>query len=110
MNRLNYRQKLFFYYLRMIQRGQEAGFPRKGHQSPTEYANLLVERLKIAEQFDALPDDVTAEQMETEIDSLTQAFNEARYTQHSISSVQVENAGKNWRKIRRFLKPKAEVK
>jgi hypothetical protein len=110
MNRLNYRQKLFFYYLRMIQRGQEAGFPRKGHQSPTEYANLLVERLKIAEQFRALPDDVTAEQMETEIDSLTQAFNEARYTQHSISSVQVENAGKNWRKIRRFLKPKAEVK
>lgn len=82
---LNSKQKVFFYYLAMIRRSEEAGMPRKPWQTPDDFASTLEPNLPGAE-----PD----------IESMTQTFVEARYTQHGVNSDQVGHVQQAWEHIR----------
>ncbi len=87
--RLGPRQKIFFYYQTLIRRGGEKGIPRKTSQTPSEYAQALE---------NALPD------AEVDIDQLTGAFVEARYSRHDVLSEDANRVKNTWERIRRILR------
>ena len=88
---LDPRQKITFFYLAMIHRGAEKGIPRRPSQTPYEYASKLDE---------AVPD------AEEDIDTLTQAFIEARYSPHSVQAEQVNLVKSTWERLRKTIRKK----
>jgi hypothetical protein len=92
--RLTPRQKVYFYYLALIRRGSEQGIPRQPAQTPSEYARTLDQVLPTAED---------------DIDQLTDAFVEARYSRHSVGNEDANRVKKTWDKIRRALQGKDKL-
>ena len=89
--RLDPRQKITFFYLALIRRGGEKGLPRRPSQTPYEYASTL-ER--------ALPE------VEEDIDTLTQAFIEARYSPRPVQAEQVNLVKSTWERLRKTIRKK----
>jgi hypothetical protein len=86
---LSPRQKVFFYYHALLRRGEETGLSRQGSQTPEEYAATLERSLPT---------------IETEIDSLTEAFNEARYSRHAIETEDASMVKNYWEQIRKVFR------
>jgi hypothetical protein len=86
---LNPRQKVLFFYLAMIRRGSESGVPRRPDQTPSEYSSILEEKVS-----DVSP----------EVDGLTEAFSEARYSQHPVEEARAGQVKTYWERIRLKLK------
>jgi hypothetical protein len=89
LRRLSPRQKIIFYYLAMIRRGSERGLPRKPHQTPNEYAQILEQQLPVVDD---------------EVNSITGYFNEARYSRHTITNQHAGQVQKFWQRIRNALR------
>ncbi len=83
------RQRVLFFYLMMLRRGQESGMPRRPSQTPFEYAEKL--------EGD-LPD------VDEDLKSLTNAFVEARYSRHTITTERANLVQTYWNKIKRALR------
>jgi hypothetical protein len=92
---LDPRRQIYFYYLAMIRRGGEQGIPRKPSQTPAEYAAHLEQELPDARQ---------------DIDSITDAFIEARYSGREVDSQKANWVKEIWRRIRRALQGKPAEK
>ena len=90
---LDPRQRVFFFYLAMVRRGNEQGLARKPSQTPGEYAAALEKALPSAEQ---------------DIDALTDAFVEARYSRRPVRPEQADRVKDLWARIRRALQRKFE--
>lgn len=91
---LDPRHQIYFFYLAMIRRGGEQGLTRKPSQTPSEYAVTLEK---------ALPS--TGE----DIDSITDAFVEARYSRQQVDSRQADAVKAAWGRIRRALQRKVKA-
>jgi len=89
--RLSPRQKVYFYYLAFIRRGGEQGIPRQPAQTPAEYARTLDKALPTAEE---------------DIDQLTEAFIEARYSRHAVKYEDADRVKTIWERIRGVLRRK----
>jgi hypothetical protein len=89
LRRLNPQQRVYFFFLAMIRRGGEKGFPRKDSDTPYEYAN------KLEADFPEIDED---------IDSLTNIFVEARYTRVEIDDEKAGMVRRYWERIRRALR------
>ena len=89
--RLSPRQKVYFYYLAFIRRGGEQGIPRQPAQTPAEYARTLDKALPTAEE---------------DIDQLTEAFIEARYSRHAVKHEDADRVKTIWERIRGVLRGK----
>ena len=89
--RLSSRQKVFFYYHALLRRGNETGLSRINSQTPEEYANALEKSLPTVEE---------------EIGLLTDAFIEARYSQHAVQDEDVSQIKNYWEQIRRVFRGK----
>lgn len=89
IRKLNPRQRVYFYYLAMIRRGGEKGLPRKTAQTPYEYAVVLEE---------AIPE------VDEEVDSLTEVFIQARYSQKNLDEGRVSPVKHYWERIRGALR------
>jgi hypothetical protein len=89
---LDTRRQIYFFYLAMIRRGGEQGVTRKPSQTPSEYAAQLEQ---------ALPT------VEGDIDSITEAFVEARYSRQEVDRQKVNLVKETWERIRRALQNKA---
>lgn len=87
--RLSPRQKVIFYYLALIRRAREAGLPRQENQTPYEYARCL--SASLVEGKDG-------------VDTMTEAFIEARYSRHDIPAKAARQAESVWETIRQVLK------
>ncbi len=87
--RLNPRQKVIFYYLALVRRAKEAGLQRQEHQTPYEYATSLTTNLK---------------EEKANVDAMTEAFIEARYSRHNIPSKTARRAESIWETIRHVLR------
>jgi hypothetical protein len=85
---LDPRRRIYFLYLAMIRRGGEQGVTRKPSQTPSEYAVALEK---------ALPS--TAE----DIDAITEAFVEARYSRQEVDPRKADTVRAAWGRIRRAL-------
>jgi hypothetical protein len=88
---LDPRRQVYFFYLAMIRRGAEQGLARKPSQSPVEYA---------AQMEKALPAAVE------DIESITEAFVEARYSRQEVDSKKANAVKATWGRIRRALQEK----
>jgi hypothetical protein len=90
---LDPRRRIYFFYLAMIRRGAEQGLTRQPSQTPSEYAVTLEK---------ALPS--TSE----DIDTITGAFVEARYSRQEVDSGKEELVKETWGRIRRALQSKSK--
>lgn len=63
------RQRVILFYLRLVERGGEQGIPRGPAQTPYQYSQQLHRTLP---------------EVESELDGMTEAFLEARYSAHEV--------------------------
>ncbi len=89
---LDPRRRIFFFYLAMVRRGREQGWAREPSQTPAEYAVTLERALPAAGE---------------DIDSMTDAFVEARYSRHEVNSGKADLVKAAWARIRRALQSKS---
>jgi hypothetical protein len=90
---LDPRRQIYFFYLAMIRRGGEQGVTRKPSQTPSEYAATLEKALPSAEQ---------------DIESITEAFVEARYSRQDVDPGTVNRVKATWGRIRAAMQNKAK--
>jgi hypothetical protein len=85
---LSPRERVLYYYLSIVRRAGERGFPRRRSQTPYEYDALLEPNLPRAQQ---------------DMASLTQAFVEARYSCREIESGQAGQIQTHWQRVKAAL-------
>jgi hypothetical protein len=92
---LDPRRQVYFFYLAMIRRGEEQGVPREPSHTPAEYAGVLGDALPVAEE---------------DIDSITTAFVEARYSRRAVDAGKADSARATWGRIRRALQEQSRAR
>jgi hypothetical protein len=85
---LDPRRRIYFFYLAMIRRSDQQGLRRKPSQTPSEYAVTLEKDLPSVSE---------------DIDSITKAFVEARYSRHEVNAGKADIVKAIWGRIRRAL-------
>ncbi|MBN2117233.1 MAG: DUF4129 domain-containing protein [Anaerolineales bacterium] len=85
---LDPRRRIYFFYLAMLHHSDKQGLRRKPSQTPSEYAVTLERGLPSASE---------------DIDSITQAFVEARYSRRAVNSGEADLVKAIWGRIRRAL-------
>lgn len=90
---LDPRRRVYFFYLAMIRRGGEQGLKREPSQTPSEYASQLEK---------ALPSSTE------DINSLTDAFIQARYSRREVHAEDANIVKATWERIRQALLDKGK--
>jgi hypothetical protein len=85
------RERVRYFYLRMIGRAAEQGLVRPPHQTPSEFVQQLETHWPDAE---------------VDAEALTLAFLAARYDRRPIPSTDAQGAQKIWRRVMRALRSK----
>ncbi len=83
------RERALYYYLSVLRRAAEQGYPRGGSQTPYEYDADLGPEVPQAEE---------------ELDRLTETFVEARYSTHPIQLEQERRGRAAWKRVRTALR------
>lgn len=91
---LTAREKVVFFYLRLLARGKEHGLERRKSQTPIQYEHALEQ---------ALPE------VEPDVKGITASFLEARYSRHDLSEEEPERVKRWWSKIARALRRKSKT-
>jgi len=86
---LSPRERTLYYYLSILRRAGRQGYPRGESETPFEYETKLGPRVAEAE---------------SELDRLTQAFVETRYSTHEVDPQQEKHVRADWRKMRAALR------
>jgi hypothetical protein len=89
LRRLDPRQRVYYFYLALVRRGGERGLGRSASQTPYEYAARLEK---------ALPS------VDTDIESLTGTFVEARYSRRAVPMEKANLVKTTWERIRQALR------
>jgi hypothetical protein len=97
--RMDYRRQVIFYYLAMLRRAAEHGVPRSASQTPAEYSARLAKALESSELAALTP----SKDFDTDVTSLTDEFNKARYSRQSTSREDAGLARESWNHIRRMI-------
>jgi hypothetical protein len=92
---LDSRRRILFFYLAMIRRAAEQGLARKPSQTPSEYALTLEKALPSARE---------------DIDLITEAFVEARYSGVEIDVTKADAVKAVWGRIRTAFRMKSNSK
>jgi hypothetical protein len=87
--RLNNRQKVIFYYLALLRRADEAGLHRGDGQTPYEFKQSILPTMAEGEEA---------------VETLTNSFVEARYSQHDIPRETTGKIEGLWEAVRRRFK------
>jgi hypothetical protein len=85
---LSPRERVLYYYLSILRRADQQGLPRRPTQTPHEYYVSLEPSLPQAQQ---------------EMDVLTQAFVEARYSRHVVEPDWARRVQANWQRVKAAL-------
>ncbi len=91
LNALSPREQLRYFYLSTVRRASERGVEREGSETPLEYAQDLKENW---------PDS------ETDVELLTDAFLQARYSAEPIDKQDVNPVKQHWKRLRARLRPR----
>ncbi|MFW6063517.1 MAG: DUF4129 domain-containing protein [Chloroflexota bacterium] len=89
INALPPRQQVRYFYLSTVRRAEEKGVPRGGSETPAEYARHLKENWPEAGE---------------EIEALTGAFLEARYSRRDFETEELNPVKAIWRRVRSALR------
>jgi hypothetical protein len=79
------RERVLYYYLSIVRRAGQQGYPRQHHQTPREYQATLEPKLPEAHE---------------EMSALTQAFLEARYSKREIVLDQERTVRAQWERVK----------
>ena len=85
---LSPREQVLYYYLSIVRRAGRQGMPRGEGQTPAEYGAALAPRLPEAS---------------AELEDLTEAFVEARYSPHEVAPPHAGRARASWQRVRAAL-------
>ncbi len=85
---LSPRERVLYYYLSIVRRAGDQGFPRRRSQTPYEYDTLLEPNLPHSQQ---------------DMASLTQAFVEARYSRREIEPDHAGQIQTYWQRVKAAL-------
>ncbi|HTX90221.1 MAG TPA: DUF4129 domain-containing protein [Anaerolineales bacterium] len=88
LRRLPPRQKIFYYYMALLKRAGETSLPRSAEQTPYEYARRLGSNLEEGKEG---------------VQVLTDAFVEARYSQHDIPAEKASRTLSAWEALRHIF-------
>ena len=83
------REKILYYYLSLVRRAGQLGFPRRQAQTPFEYNKIFASHLPEAH---------------ADMDLLTEAFVEARYSPHAAEPAHAGRVRAAWHRVRAALK------
>jgi hypothetical protein len=86
---LSPRAQVLYYYLSVLRRADERGIPRRPAQTPDEYRARLGPSLPQAEE---------------EVNQLTDAFVEARYSRHTVEREQARRVRESWQRVKAALR------
>jgi hypothetical protein len=86
---LSSRDRVLYYYLSVLHRAGQQGFPRRPAETPDEYRATLGPKLPEAQG---------------EIDQLTRAFVEARYSRHTVEREDARRARASWQQVKAALR------
>jgi hypothetical protein len=100
LRRLSPRQRMIFFYLALVHRGSEHGYPRSDYQTPDQYSLSLVQSL----QTQAAAHNRSGIEVTQEITELTAQFVEARYSLHAVTEEKASLVQRCWEKILRALR------
>jgi hypothetical protein len=87
------REQILFYYLSLVRRAREGGFPRRPAQTPAEYTPTLNQHLP---------------ESRADIEALTAAFLEARYSAHPVEKSRVARVHAAWQRLRAALQQRKQ--
>ena len=90
---LDPRRQIYFFYLAMVRRGGEQGVSRQPAQTPAEYAVQLEKALPASKE---------------DVQSITKAFIEARYSRQEVDSNKAKWVKAAWARIRGAFQRKAK--
>ncbi len=82
------RERIRYFYLSTLRRSERQNLGRPPSATPQEYRNMLSKEVP---------------EITEELDELTQAFIEARYSEHPMSEEEASNVKEAWRQIKRLL-------
>jgi hypothetical protein len=86
---LSFRERVLYYYLSILKRAGQLGYPRHRTQTPYEYDAVLEPHLPQAQEEMAL---------------LTEAFVEARYSRHPVDGEYVRRVQADWEQVKAALR------
>jgi len=86
---LSPRERILYYYLSILRRAGQQGFPRRRAQTPLEYDGTLRPHLPEAQQ---------------EMSRLTQDFVEARYSKHPVDREREKQVRTRWQQVKAALR------
>ncbi len=86
---LTLRERVLYYYLSILKRAEQQGYPRYRHQTPHEYDVTLEPHLPQAQE---------------EMRLLTEAFVEARYSRHPVDNDYVRRVQADWEQVKAALR------
>jgi hypothetical protein len=87
------RERVRYFYLRMVGRAAERGLARPPHQTPTEFAQRL---------------ETEWPEAELDVEALTTAFQAARYDRRPIPAQEAQGVQATWRRLMRELRGRAD--
>jgi hypothetical protein len=88
LRKLSPRDRIRYFYLSVLYRSAQQGLGRSPAATPLEYENVLADELSdVADQ----------------VEDLTEAFIEARYSAHDLDSQDSSRVQQVWRQVRRAL-------
>ncbi|MEW5957765.1 MAG: DUF4129 domain-containing protein [Chloroflexota bacterium] len=88
------RRQILAYYLNLLKRAEASGPARQKHQTPYEYEPDLSQ---------AVP------RLQTEVEAVTRAFVEARYSRQAFDQTQARQVKQQWQQIRRELRGRGKL-
>jgi small-conductance mechanosensitive channel len=83
------REQVIYYYLSVVRRAHRQGIDRRGSQTPHEFSAHLAPRLAEAG---------------SDLETLTDAFVEARYSRHDLPDLEVGRIRASWQRVRAALR------
>jgi hypothetical protein len=86
---LSRRERTLYYYLSILRRAARRGYPRDGSETPYEYECRLAPNVSHVEE---------------ELERVTEAFVETRYSTHRVQRAREERIRADWRKLRAALR------
>ena len=85
----SHRERVIYYYLSALRRARNLGLGRRSAQTPYEYGTVLKPNLPEAQQ---------------EMDLLTDAFVEARYSGHGVAADEANRVRGFWERVRTAMR------
>lgn len=89
------REQVRFHYRQTLKRARQVGLPRRPAQTPHEYAEFLEPNLA---------ETALSQQPQTELDNLNAAYEQARFSPHTVTPEAANTAAENSNKLKAALR------